>query len=208
MPAAGPQRQADAGDADRRQPARRQTHLEGLATLQPHPVEEVVTEEPALGQRPRDPPHLVGRHQAQVFRPHEETTRAVARVTGHDAQRRDASSALDDAREHLATTQEARDFGAGRQMVDLLRPADLEDPPVPHHRDQIGDAESLLLVVRHQERRGTGAFENRAHLLPDAVAQSRVEAREGLVEQDETRRRGESTGQRNALLLPPDSSSG
>ena len=52
-----------------------------------------------------------------------------------------------------------------------------------------------------EERGDAGAGEDVAHLLAQAVAQARVEARERLVEEDQLRGRRERAGQRDALLL-------
>ena len=64
------------------------------------------------------------------------------------------SRACDDRpRQQVGLPDEIRDEAARRAVVQLARRADLRDPPVLHHRDAVGDAQRLLLVVRHVDRR-------------------------------------------------------
>ena len=85
--------------------------------------------------------------------------------------------------------------------VDLLGRADLLDRAVAHHRDGLGDAQRLRLVVGDEQRGHPGAGEDLADLLAQAVAQAGVEVRERLVEQDQLRGRRQRPRQRDPLLL-------
>ena len=103
--------------------------------------------------------------------------------------------------QHLDVAEELRHPARGRAQVDLLRRAGLLDAAVAHHRDRLGDAHRLLLVVRDEQRRHARRAQDLRDLLAQAVAQRGVEVGERLVEQHEVGRRRERARERDALLL-------
>ena len=85
--------------------------------------------------------------------------------------------------------------------VDLLRRADLVDGALVHHHDAVGHGERLFLVVRHHDGGDAQGALQRLDLVPQAQPDAGVERREGLVEQQQPRRRRQRAGQRHPLLL-------
>ena len=87
-------------------------------------------------RRPGPATPVLGRERAQLA-----LDAAAARLAGDD----------------LDLAEEARHPARGRPRVDLLRRADLLDHPVAHHRDRLGDAQRLGLVVGDEQRGHPGA---------------------------------------------------
>ena len=79
--------------------------------------------------------------------------------------------------------------------------ADLHDPAVAHQREPVGQSQRLLLVVRDEDRRGTGVAQDQLDLPPEIGAQGRIEAREGLVEKHDLGLGRKGTRQRDTLAL-------
>ena len=75
--------------------------------------------------------------------------------------------------------------------------------PVVHHRDDVSDRQRLFLIVGDEDRRGAGLVQDGPDVLAHALAQRRVEVREGFVEQDEVGTRGQCPCQGDTLLLAP-----
>jgi hypothetical protein len=103
--------------------------------------------------------------------------------------------------EHIARADETRDEARARALVDLLGRADLLDLPGVHDDDAIGHRHRLDLVVRHVDR-GVAEFlvqpaDLEAHVAPEI----RVEVRQGLVQEQDVRARGEGAREGHALLL-------
>ena len=103
--------------------------------------------------------------------------------------------------QHLDLAQEAGHPAVGRARVDLLGGADLLDPPLVHHGDDVGDAQRLLLVVGDEDGGDALRREDLARLLAHLLAQARVEVGERLVEQDRARLGDQGPRQGDALLL-------
>ena len=85
--------------------------------------------------------------------------------------------------------------------VDFGRTADLLDAAVIHDDDAIGHRQRFLLIVRDHDGRHADAALQLLDLLPKAHADTRVQRRQWLVEQQQPRRNGKRTCKRNALLL-------
>jgi hypothetical protein len=86
-------------------------------------------------------------------------------------------------------------------VVEVVRRVPLLDAAFAHDADHVGDGEGFVLVVRDQDRRHPGAFEDVAHFQRQAFAQFDVEVGKGLVEQQQVRLRRQGAGQGHALLL-------
>ena len=91
------------------------------------------------------------------------------------------------ARERVGVADERRDEPARGTRVQLGGRADLEDAARFHHRDPVGEAQRLLLVVGDEHRGRVRRAEDVAHLVAHPAAQRRVEVRERLVEQHDRR---------------------
>ena len=79
--------------------------------------------------------------------------------------------------------------------------AELLEPPVPHDGDVIGDRQRLALIVGDEDCREAELPLQGAQFVASALAQLGVEAREGLVKQDDHRLDGQGPGKRDTLLL-------
>ena len=103
--------------------------------------------------------------------------------------------------QHVDLAHELRRPPLRRLGVHVLGRADLHDPALAHQRQPIGQGQSLLLVVRNQNRGGAGIAQDQLDLPPEVGAQRRIEAREGLVEKDHLGLGSERAGQRDTLAL-------
>ncbi len=88
-------------------------------------------------------------------------------------------------------------------MVEVVGRIPLQQASLVDDADLIGERERLVLIVRHEQSRHLALRENFAHVLTDALAKIRIEARERLVEQYGLGLRRKRAGERDALLLPP-----
>ena len=79
--------------------------------------------------------------------------------------------------------------------------ADLLHAPALHHRDAVGEAQRLDLVVGDEEHRDAEPPLEELHLHPHLLAQLGVEVAEGLVEQQQIRLVDERAAERQALHL-------
>ena len=75
------------------------------------------------------------------------------------------------------------------------------EPAVPHDADHVSNGERFLLIVRDQQRRGVEGFQNRAHLVPEPLAQIYIQTRKRLIEQHQRRPGSQRARQRDTLLL-------
>src|ERR1017187_8810296 len=98
-------------------------------------------------------------------------------------------------------TQKGRDEARGRSSIEGLGAPGLEQTPVAHDADAVGERESLLLVVGDQDRGHAEA----SLYLPDRFAQFhpdlRIERAERLIEQQTLRLVGERARDGDTLLL-------
>src|SRR5262250_554972 len=99
-------------------------------------------------------------------------------------------------------TEEIAHEGGGGLFVERARRANLLDAPAVHHRDAVGEAERLDLVVGDEEHGDAEAaleeLDFHAHLLTEL----RVEIAERLVEEEEIRLVDEGAAEGEALHLP------
>jgi len=86
-------------------------------------------------------------------------------------------------------------------LVEFLRRANLLQPPVLEHRDQVTEVEGVLLLVGHDDGRESDAADEGAELAAGALTERRIEVGKRLVEQQDAGRWSECTGQRHPLLL-------
>jgi len=110
--------------------------------------------------------------------------------------------AVDVRRREHAMADEARHEARGRAVVQRVGVVPLLEPAALHHADDVAQREGFQLVMSDEQRRRAGVLQDRAHLVGEALAQVDVEVGEGLVEQQQLRRRGQRPRQGDALLLP------
>ena len=89
-----------------------------------------------------------------------------------------------------------------RALVDLLRGADLGDPPGVEDHHAVGHGHGLLAVVGHEDGGEAEALLEASHLVAHVLPDPRVEVRERLVEEEDGRIDGEGAGEGDALALP------
>src|SRR5262249_25335246 len=91
--------------------------------------------------------------------------------------------------------------GVGGTAVQLPRSAHLRQLPILQHRDPVGGAERLLLIMCHiygsDPRLPADPLDLTPHLLP----QMRIQVAQRLIEQQTGRLHDQSARQRNTLLL-------
>ena len=119
----------------------------------------------------------------------------TARLTA-GARRADAA-----AQEH-GLAEEVAHEGGGRPLVEVPGRPDLLDAPALHHRDAVGEAQRLDLVVGDEEHGDAEPALEQLHLDPHLLAQLGVEIAERLVQQEEVRLVHERSAERQALHLP------
>ena len=139
-----------------------------------------------------------------VIAPEVTTARSCGRATTPPAVRAvirppEVDSTL--GREEVGLAQEARDEAGARQLVELLRRAELLDAAVVHDGHGVGHRHGLLLVVRDVQEGQTHLGLDRLELELHLTAQLEVERAERLVQQQERRAVHDRPGQRHALLL-------
>ena len=118
--------------------------------------------------------------------------------------------ALDGVRlENVEVTDEARDGKVCRTVVDLRRRADLRETAGLHHRDAIAQKQCLFLVMG-DEHGGKAHFALQAlQFFAQALADLRIERRQGLIEQEELRLRAPAPGpERRAVSARPTAHAG
>ena len=108
----------------------------------------------------------------------------------------------DPAVQDYRVAEEPRGLEVSGLGVDVGRSADLGQATGPHHRDLVGEGESLALVVCDQDRRDPGLRQNRPDRAACRHAETGVQGGERLVEQHQSRPPGKGSGQGHPLLLP------
>ena len=88
-----------------------------------------------------------------------------------------------------------------RVLAELSGGADLLDVAFVEDDDAVGEFEGLVLVMRDEERGDAGLVVELAEPFAQGFAHFGVESAEGLVEQQDLRADGESTGEGDALTL-------
>src|SRR5262245_38236683 len=90
----------------------------------------------------------------------------------------------------------------GRRVeIDAVRAADLLDPALIHHRNQIGEREGLALVMRDEDEGAADLLMDAAQFLLHLVAQLEIERCERLIEEQYLGPHDERAGKSNPLLL-------
>jgi hypothetical protein len=152
--------------------------------------------------------------QGQRFRPQDQQCRAwrrrggvqrhgELRAAGQRQRRLARGGGSDRAGQAVRGAYEAGDEGRARPVVHLNRRAELLDPPAAHHRDPVGHAHRLVLVVRDQDGGEAEAPLQPLDLDLHVEAEGAVQRGEGLVQQQDGRLRRQRPCQGHALLLPP-----
>src|SRR5262249_40996426 len=100
-----------------------------------------------------------------------------------------------------SVADEAQDELGGGRVVELGRSADLLETAVIEHGDAVCDLHRLLLVVRDEDRRHVHLLVQAAQPVAQLGPHAGVEGAERLVEQEDTRLRGERAGESHALPL-------
>ena len=103
--------------------------------------------------------------------------------------------------DEVGDAEEVRHELGARALVEVGGAARLLDPALVHHRDRVGHAHGLLLVVRHVHERDADVLLDALELDLQLLAQAQVERAERLVEQQGARPVDERAGERDALLL-------
>ncbi len=122
-------------------------------------------------------------------------------VAGKDADRRLDGARARPAAHEVALAEERCRPAIGRGEVELLRGAHLDDLPVAHQRDAVGEGEGFLAVVGDEERRDVERAQDQRDLVSQLGTQLRVDVRPRLVEQHDARSGRERPRERDALLL-------
>lgn len=100
-----------------------------------------------------------------------------------------------------ALADKLRHEAVGRAVVEIVGRIPLLQVAAAHHADLVGHGEGFRLVVGHQQGGDPLLLEDVADFRAEPHAQARVEAREGLVHQQQARPRRQRARQRHALLL-------
>ncbi len=103
--------------------------------------------------------------------------------------------------ERVDGADERGDELGGRAVVDVLRGADLLDPPRVEDGDAVAHGERLLLVVRDVHGRDAQTRLQALQLVAQLHAELRVEVGQRLVEQEDPRLEHERPRDGDALLL-------
>ena len=101
----------------------------------------------------------------------------------------------------LPVPDEPRDEGGVGKPEHLLRAPLLHDAPVGHHRDHVAQAQRVIEVVGHLQRRDALGLVQRAKFPPQHRAGGRVHRGERLVQQQHRWPWRERSRDRHPLLL-------
>ena len=109
--------------------------------------------------------------------------------------------ALDGAREHVLSADEARHVGIARGDEDVAGAGGLLDAAMRHDDDRVGDRDGLELGMGDMDEGDAELLLHAAQLAAHAQAQVFVERGQRLVEQQHARIGDQRARQRHALLL-------
>jgi hypothetical protein len=99
------------------------------------------------------------------------------------------------------TADEPGDEGARRVLENLARGPGLADAPLMHHDHQIGQRHRFVLTMRDVDKGYAELALQPLQFLAHTAAQERVERRQRLVEQQNSRLGDKRSRQGNPLLL-------
>ena len=99
------------------------------------------------------------------------------------------------------SSQETRHKQVRRIVVNLLRPAVLHQDAVPHHRDMVGNAHGLLLIVGDKNGGDAGFLLYLTNLFPGLQPEPRVQIGKRLVQQKNPGHLDQRPCDRHPLLL-------
>ena len=117
------------------------------------------------------------------------------------AQRSHERAALDRPLDGVHVPEDTRHLGRARALIDIRGGAELHETAVREHADPVGDAHRLDRIVRDQNGRRAGAPQQIDGLFPNLIPESRVQARERLVHEQDPRSRCQRSSQRDPLPL-------
>ena len=142
--------------------------------------------------------------KTKLFGPHDDgcltpcrKARNLDPVAGGELQRASLGLAV----QKVRFANEARNEAVFRVDVDLFCGADLLDLARAHHGDPVGHGQGFFLVVGHEDEGDPGFKLQPLQLDLHFLAQLQVQRRQGFIEEEDLRLRGQRTCQRHALLL-------
>ena len=112
-----------------------------------------------------------------------------------------SAPSLDRPLDGVHVPEDTRHLGRARALIDIRGGAELHETAVRQHADPVGDPHRLDRVVRHQDGRRAGAPQQIDGLFPNLIPESRVQARERLVHEQDPRSRCQRASQRDPLPL-------
>ena len=84
---------------------------------------------------------------------------------------------------------------------EILRRIDLNDRPLAHHGDSVGDLKSVGKIMRHEQDHRPELLVRPPQLLADLDPGDRVDVRHGLIKEKNARRNGDGAADRHLLPL-------
>ncbi|EAU69883.1 permeases of the major facilitator superfamily [Stigmatella aurantiaca DW4/3-1] len=184
-----------------RSPAHRQLHPRAPGgELHPGPLELAREHLRAQGSSHRH--HVPVRHEPQALGPQGQQHGPLGLpLQWKNPERRPRPVAEGAAGHQVGAPEKPRHEGVARRGVDGLGRPGLLHLPGAHHRQPVREGHGLLLIVRDEHHGRLQGLEHPAHLAPGGGPQRRIEAGEGLIEEQHPRSRGQRPGQRHPLLL-------
>ena len=103
--------------------------------------------------------------------------------------------------DQIHITDEISDINRIRGFIDAIGRVDLDHPAVVHHRHPAGDRHRLFLIVGHDHESGAGLFLNIHQFELRVLPQLLVERAQRFIQQQQLRRLGQRSRQRDPLPL-------
>ena len=127
------------------------------------------------------------RGQRHVLRPEQHLRRVGRRLRPGNAPRvGDERAVVHAAREPVHGADEFGNEAVSRREVDLTRGSDLRDCALLHDNDAVAELHGFGLIVRHIDRGDAKRAKQPIELTAQAIAQRRIERRQGFVEQKDS----------------------
>lgn len=104
-------------------------------------------------------------------------------------------------RDQVRAAKGARNDDIRGTLVYLVHRPALKQSAMAQHGNTVGKAERLVLIVGNDDDPAAACLQQTADSLSGSRAQVGIEVRERLVEQDQTRLKGQRPGKRHPLLL-------
>jgi hypothetical protein len=83
----------------------------------------------------------------------------------------------------MCVANEMRDEPTGGPVIEVTARADLRDPPAFHYTNPIAKCHGFRLVMGHIDRCYAQATQQRINSLAQLVPQTRINRRQGLIQQ-------------------------